>query len=153
MERDPDIGSLISVTRSCDLRTVGLKEASGSTGASDIDEFERWLVQLLKFYQTNKMCGRRADFLRVIHVGRHLSGEASDWYESHVYSIERDPHIRWMFLEVIRHLFRVFIDESTLQLAVQSYYRVKYSEDKGVYSYIRELEKKANRCRVPESIA
>jgi len=50
-----------------------------------------------------------------------------------------------MFLKVIRHLFRAFIDESALQLAVQSYYRVKYSEDKGVYSYIRELKKKANR--------
>jgi len=34
MERDPDIGSLISVTRSCDLRTVGLKEASGSTAGA-----------------------------------------------------------------------------------------------------------------------
>ena len=32
-------------------------------GMSDIDEFERWLVQLLKFYQTNKMCGWRVDFL------------------------------------------------------------------------------------------
>jgi len=31
IERDPDIGSLISVTRSCDLKLVGLKEASGST--------------------------------------------------------------------------------------------------------------------------
>jgi len=112
-------------------------------GASDIDKFKRWLVQPLKFYQTNKMCGRRADFLRVIHVGQHLSAEASDWYESSVYSVERDPHIRWTFLEVIRHLFRAFIDESALQLAVQSYYRVKYSESKGVYSYIREL-KKAN---------
>ena len=43
-------------------------------GVADIDEFERWLVQLLKFYQMNKMCGRRLD-LRVIHVGRHLEGE------------------------------------------------------------------------------
>jgi hypothetical protein len=62
-----------------------------------------------------------------------------------VYSVERDPNVRWTFLEVIRHLFRAFIDESALQLAVQSYYRVKYSESKGVYSYIRELKKKANR--------
>jgi hypothetical protein len=114
-------------------------------GASDIDEFEKWLVQLLKFYQTNKMCGRRADFLRVIHVGKHLSGEASDWYESTVYSIDRDPGVQWTFIEVVRHLFWTFIDESTLQLAVQSYYRVKYSDSKGVYSYIRELKKKANR--------
>ena len=114
-------------------------------GASDIDEFERWLVQLLKFYQTNKMCGKRADFLRVIHVGQYLSGEASDWYESNVYSVDRDPGVRWSFMEVVRQLFRIFIDESALQLAVQSYYRVKYAESKGVYSYIRELKKKANR--------
>jgi hypothetical protein len=91
------------------------------------------------------MCGRRADFLRVIHVGRHLTGEASDWYEYNVYSIERDTNVRWTFLEVIRRLFKAFIDESALQLAVQSYYRVRYSEDKGVHSYIRELKKKANR--------
>jgi hypothetical protein len=67
------------------------------------------------------MCGRRADLLRVIHVG-----------------------VRWTFVEVIHHLFGIFIDESALQLAVQSYYRDKYTEPKRVYSYIRELEKKAN---------
>ena len=47
-------------------------------GVSDIEEFGRWLVQLLKFYQTNKMCRRRADFLQVIRIGWNLSGEASD---------------------------------------------------------------------------
>ena len=114
-------------------------------GTADIDEFERWLVQLLKFYQSGKMCGRRADFLRVIHVGQYLSGEASEWYEAKVYSVNRDPTIRWTFIEVIRHLFHTFIDESALQLAVQSYYRVRYSESKGVLSYIRELERKAGR--------
>lgn len=114
-------------------------------GVADVDEFEKWLVQLLKFYQTNKLCGRKADFLRVIHVGKHLSGEASDWYEATVYSIDRDPGVQWTFIEVIRQLFRTFIDKSALRLAVQSYYRVKYSESKGVYSYLRELKKKANR--------
>lgn len=114
-------------------------------GTADIDEFERWLVQPLKFYQSGKMCGRRADFLRVIHVGQYLSGEASEWYEAKVYSVNRDPTIRWTFIEVIRHLFHTFIDESALQLAVQSYYRVRYSESKGVLSYIRELERKAGR--------
>ena len=114
-------------------------------GTADIDEFERWLVHLLKFYQTSKLCGRRADFLRVIHAGKYLSGEASNLYESHVYSVDRDAGIRWTFIEVVHHLFRAFIDESALQLAVQLYYRVRYSEARGVYGYIRELRKKANR--------
>ena len=39
--------------------------------------------------------------------------------------VPRDPHVRWIFLEVIRHLIRAFTDESALQLAVQSYYQVK----------------------------
>ena len=114
-------------------------------GTRDIDKFEKWLVQLLKFYQTNKMCGRRTDFLRVIHSGKHLSGKASDWYETNVYSVERDPSIRWTFIEVICRLFLEFIDENALQLAVHSYYRVRYAEPKGVDSYIHELKKKANR--------
>jgi hypothetical protein len=114
-------------------------------GSADIDEFERWLVRLLKFFQVNKMCGRKADFLRVVSVGRYLSGEASEWYEAYVYSVDRDISIRWTFVEVIRRLFHDFIDESALQLAVRSYYQVKYSESKGVYSYIRELNKKASR--------
>ena len=63
-----------------DYRGLGDPGPEPYDRSADIDEFERWLVQLLKLYQINKMCGRKADFLRVVSIGRYLSGEASEWY-------------------------------------------------------------------------
>ena len=114
-------------------------------GSPDIDEFESWLVQLLEYFQMNKLCGPAADWLRIIKAGHHLGGQAQKWYASSVYTHQRNPGVVWTFLEVVKRLFKTFIDETALQTAVRSYQLVEYSEGDGVLEYLRVLEQKASR--------
>ena len=103
-----------------------------------LDNLEQRLIQPIKYCQPIKTWGRRVDLLWAIHVDSHLSREATNHYESHIY------RTRWTLLQITRYISQQSVGESALRLAFQPRYRVHYPEYKGVYRYTGQPKRKAD---------
>ena len=58
-------------------------------GQDDIEKFDDWLTQLLKYFRTFKVTGYRRDVDHVLYTGLYLEGIAAEWYDQEVKSPDR----------------------------------------------------------------
>ena len=113
-------------------------------GEDDIDKFDKWLVQLLVYFQIFKITGLRTDATCIQYTGLYLSELAQQWYSQEVLAPTR--HVRhWTFNDLIFGLFRRFIHKASAQNAAIQYDHTKYSADKGVLAFYNELTRRADR--------
>jgi len=113
-------------------------------GEDDIEVFEAWLADILRWFRVTGMAGPDKDPFRVDLCGIYLTGIASTWYNTEVEAWERTK-INWTFEELIIALYKRFIHEVTAQNAKTHYENTRYSKTKGALAFYNELERHAKR--------
>ena len=93
----------------------GTKIPSPSTfsGSKDVEEFDVWLLSLLRWLTISRLVGAANDNHQVQIVGSYLKDDALRWYNDEVVGLHRHQ-IRWNFEEVILGLFTRFVQAATM---------------------------------------
>ena len=115
-------------------------------GQDDIEKFDNWLTQLLKYFRTIKVTGYRRDTDHVLYTGLYLEGIAAEWYDQEVESPDRCIDY-WSFEDLICGLFKRFIHEAMAQQAATNYDRTRYSAEKGALAFFNDMKRCAH-CMV-----
>ena len=102
----------------------GIKQHLPTTyaGKSDIEVFDNWLHELLRYFQLSQMAGPKWDELCITTTGQVLKDAAARWYTNNVESsyLEQD----WTFKDLICELFKHFIHGSSVQKALDVYNKI-----------------------------
>ena len=117
-------------------------------GQDDIEKFDDWLTQLLKYFRTFKVTGYRHDADHVLYTGLYLEGIAAEWYDQEVESPDRRIDY-WFFKDLICGLFKRFIHEATAQQATTNYDRTQYSAEKGALAFFNDMKQRAHHMVEP----
>ena len=113
-------------------------------GRDDIESFESWLADVLRWLRVAGVTGPEKDQLRIDLCGTTLKGLAADWFHLEVESFDRKVR-HWTFTELIVAMYERFIHEVTAQNATTKFYDAKYSKSKGVLAFYNDLERYAGR--------
>jgi hypothetical protein len=113
-------------------------------GEPDIEKFESWLQQMLRWMQFYQQCGDELDERRVIMTGMLVDGPARVWYDDVVEGTVQGTR-KWKFREVIIGLYNRFIHESSIQSAADRFQKVRYDPEKGLAAFSQELDRYAAR--------
>ncbi|KIM58608.1 hypothetical protein SCLCIDRAFT_27989 [Scleroderma citrinum Foug A] len=127
-----------------EVKVMSLPKPGKYGGQDDIEKFNDWLTQLLKYFRTFKVTGYRRDADRVLYTGLYLEGIAAEWYNQEVESPDRRIDY-WSFEDLICGLFKRFIHEATAQQATTNYDRTRYSAEKGVLAFLNDMKWHAHR--------
>jgi len=117
-------------------------------GQDDMEKFDDWLTQLLKYFRTFKITGYGRDRDRVLYTGLYLKGMATEWYNQEVNTPERHTGY-WSFEDLICGLFKRFIHEATAQQAAINYDHMHYSPEKGALAFYNDLKRRAHHMVEP----
>jgi hypothetical protein len=73
------------------------------SGNSNLNAFDSWLRELLRYFQLAQMAGPKWDNIQITITGQILKDAASRWYITQI----ENPYSsqRWMFEDVICELF------------------------------------------------
>ncbi|KIM70774.1 hypothetical protein SCLCIDRAFT_100538, partial [Scleroderma citrinum Foug A] len=104
-------------------------------GQDDIEKFNDWLTQLLKYFRTFKVTGYGHDVDHVLYTGLYLEGIATEWYDQEVELPDRCIDY-WSFEDLICGLFKRFIHEATAQQA-------------GALAFFNDMKRRAHRMVKP----
>ena len=91
-------------------------------GKSDIELFDSWLCELLRYFQLSQMARPKWDELCITTTGQVLKDAAARWYTNNVESpyLEQD----WTFEDLICELFKHFVHGSSAQKALDVYNKI-----------------------------
>ena len=117
-------------------------------GQDDIEKFNDWLTQLLKYFRTFKVTGYGHDVDCVLYTGLYLKGIAAEWYDQEVELPDRRIDY-WSFKDLICGLFKRFIHEATAQQAATNYNCMRYSAEKGALAFFNDMKQCAHRMVEP----
>ncbi|KIK18462.1 hypothetical protein PISMIDRAFT_109427 [Pisolithus microcarpus 441] len=90
-----------------EVKAMNLPKPGKYGGQDDLDKFNDWLGQILKYFHTFKVTGPDRDEDHILYTGLYLEGLASQWYDQEVQ--------HWTFEELICGLFKQFIHEASVQ--------------------------------------
>lgn len=121
-----------------------MKEPEKYDGDDDLDEFDNWLLNTVRWMALHQLGGLRKDKLRVMTLGQFLSKSALEWYNTEIESPHRSQK-RWTFEETICELFDRFVHKTSRKVANEKFLEVKYSSKKGVSHLFNEMRKHARR--------
>ncbi|KIM59840.1 hypothetical protein SCLCIDRAFT_27075 [Scleroderma citrinum Foug A] len=114
----------------------------------DIEKFNDWLTQLLKYFRTFKVTRYGCDMDRVLYTGLYLKDITAKWYDQEVESPDRCINY-WSFKDLICGLFKRFIHEATTQQAMTNYDRMCYSAEKGALAFFNDMKQHAHHMVEP----
>ena len=97
-------------------RGIRIPNPSKFIGSNDVEEFDTWMISLLRWIVLTRLVGPTNDDQRVQVVGSYLEGEALHWYNNEVTGLHyaKDD---WTFEEVILGLFTQFVQAMTMHIA------------------------------------
>ncbi|KIO09248.1 hypothetical protein M404DRAFT_132109 [Pisolithus tinctorius Marx 270] len=96
------------------VKAMGVPKPGKYKGQDNLEEFNNWLGQLLKYFCMFKVTDPDCNTDRVLYTYAYLEGLASQWYDQEVKSPNRQ--IRdWSFEDLICGLFKQFIHEASVQ--------------------------------------
>ncbi|KAF8546417.1 hypothetical protein OG21DRAFT_1527849 [Imleria badia] len=107
-------------------------------GQDDLEKFDDWVSQLLKYYHMFKVTGPNRDEDRVLYTRLFLEGIASEWYNQ---GIESPDHrtLYWSFEDLICGLFKCFVHEASVQSTADQYDRTRFDHEKGALAFYNNL--------------
>ena len=83
-------------------------------GEENIEAFEGWLGNILRWFSINRYCGPDCDEDRVVCTAMFLKDAASTWYGDNVDNGSHQNH-EWSFEEVVIGLYDCFIHQGALR--------------------------------------
>ncbi|KAL0565038.1 hypothetical protein V5O48_016993 [Marasmius crinis-equi] len=86
------------------LKSIKITEPTHYDGGPDVEAFDNWLLNLLRWLIVNKMSGPELDHIRVQITGMLITAKALIWYNDEVASPHR-MRTHWSFEDVIIGLF------------------------------------------------
>ena len=107
-------------------------------GQDDLEKFDDWVSQLLKYYHTFKITGPDWDEDRVLYTGLFLDEIAAEWYGQEIESPDHRVYL-WSFEDLICGLFKHFVHEASAQNAADQYDRTRYDLEKGALTFYNDL--------------
>lgn len=126
------------------IKSVKVSQPKSYLGQDDTDEFEEWLLTVLRWLRVTRITGPELDVERVQLLGLILSGAALDWYNQEVASPYRQIR-HWRFEDAVCALYRRFIHQATAQTATEKFEAVRFDNKTGTAAYFGELRKFATR--------
>ena len=108
-------------------------------GQDDIEKFDDWLTQLLKYFRTFNVTGYGCDVDHILYTGLYLKGITAKWYDQEVELPDRCINY-WSFKDLICGLFKRFIHKAMAQQAVTNYDHTHYSAEKGVLAFFNDMK-------------
>jgi hypothetical protein len=103
-------------------------------GQDDLEKFDDWVSQLLKYFHTFKITGPAQEEDQVLYTRLFLEGLASEWYGQEILSPDRKVYF-WSFEDLICGLFKRFVHEASVQNATHQYDQTKYDMCYSPYSF------------------
>jgi len=132
---------------------IKIPNPSRFTGSDDVEEFDTWLLALLRWIVISRLVGKVNDDQRVQIVGSFLDEDALRWYNDEVTGLHRSQ-LNWTFEKVILGLFARFVQATTIHVAAEKFEATEYDPEKGVRAYKAELQRWGSRMtRPPNSYA
>jgi hypothetical protein len=107
-------------------------------GASDAEEYERWLTTFLHWLRVNKCTGPDMDQEQIVYVPMYLGGATLTWFDDNVDGLHRHKK-GWTFKEVISGLYDQFIFHTGTQDAADKFYKASYNPDEGAMALYHTL--------------
>ncbi|KAI0258023.1 hypothetical protein BC834DRAFT_975824 [Gloeopeniophorella convolvens] len=117
-------------------------------GQNQLETFEIWLGELVRWMHLNQLNGPDLDDERVILLGLTLGEEAAKWYYCEIESPSRACR-HWSFKEAIIGLYNFCVHKTTAQDAMDEFNSTRYSRRGGVVSYFNDLQHRALRLVEP----
>ena len=121
-----------------EIKVMNLPKPSKYGGQDDLEKFNDWVSQLLKYYHTFKITGLDWDKDRVLYTGLFLDGIAAEWYGQEI----KSPDCRiyfWSFKDLICGLYKHFVHKASAQNAADQYNRTRYDSEKGALAFYNDL--------------
>jgi Ty3 transposon capsid-like protein len=96
------------------LATAGvkLKHPEPYSGGSDLEEFEGFIANILRWLKMNYLLGPTSTDLQVSYLGTCLTGEAQEWFHQNVECFDRQVR-DWTLETVIQGLQKRFLHTLT----------------------------------------
>lgn len=121
-------------------KSVKIPNPARFAGSSDVEEFNTWLLSILRWIVISRLTGKVNDDHRVQVVGSFLEEDALCWYNDEVTGLHRST-MRWTFVKVILGLFARFVQATTMHVAAERFEATTYDPEKGVRAYKAELQR------------
>jgi Zinc knuckle len=118
---------------------VKLKHPETYSGGSDVEEFEGFIANILRWLKTNYLLGRTSTDLQVSYLGTCLTGEAQEWFHINVAHFDRQVR-DWTLEMVIQGLQKRFLHTLTYHHASNKFNAVMQGT-KTVQKLMNELTK------------
>ncbi|KAE9385043.1 hypothetical protein BT96DRAFT_1007435 [Gymnopus androsaceus JB14] len=133
------------------LKSIKIPNPSRFTGSNDVEEFDTWLLALLRWIVISRLVGKVNDDQHVQVVGSFLDEDALRWYNDEVTGLHCSQ-LHWTFEKVILGLFARFVQAMTIHVAAEKFEATEYDPEKGVQAYKAELQRKKFLDGLPTSI-
>ncbi|KAF8547828.1 hypothetical protein OG21DRAFT_1526896 [Imleria badia] len=121
-----------------EIKAMNLPKPGKYGGQDDLEKFDDWVHQLLKYYRMFKVTGPNQDDDRVLYTGLFLEGIASKWYNQEIESPDRRT-LYWSFEDLICGLFKCFVHEASAQNAANQYNWTRFNHEKGALAFYNDL--------------
>ncbi|KAE9391580.1 hypothetical protein BT96DRAFT_945272 [Gymnopus androsaceus JB14] len=134
-------------------KSIKIPNPSRFTGSNDVEEFDTWLLALLRWIVISRLVGKVNNDQRVQVVGSFLDEDVLRWYNNEVTGLHCSQ-LHWTFKKVILGLFARFVQATTIHVAAEKFEATEYDPEKGVWAYKAELQRWGSRMtRPPNSYA
>ena len=125
-----------------EIKAMNPPEPSKYGGQYNLEKFDDWVSQLLKFYCTFKITRPDWDKDWVLYTGLFLDGIATKWYGQEIKSPDCRVYF-WSFKDLICGLFKHFIHEVSAWNTTNQYNQMRYDSEKGVLTFYNDLHCRA----------
>ncbi|KIK12765.1 hypothetical protein PISMIDRAFT_120298, partial [Pisolithus microcarpus 441] len=117
-----------------EVKAIKIAQPKYYKGQDDIDTFDKWVNQTLRWLKIYKVTGPARDADCIMYAGTCLEGMATQWFDQEVDSPDRMVR-DWTFEDFVCTMFTRFIHE--------------YSPAKGVLAFYNDLKHRASRMVQP----
>lgn len=124
------------------------KIAKFSGSKVDVDIFDEWLQNLLRYFRATNAGSEKYEQFRVTATGIYLEGLALGWFNEEVEGVNRFQR-QWTFEEVILGLYDRFIHTTASKTAAEKFDRVRFDKSRGVLELYNDMVQASNRMDEP----
>ena len=124
------------------LKTVAAAMPIPMYGGNDnLEIFMKWLQAFLNYLDIHQLVGKRYDHHWVITMRAAMKGSAQAWFDTTIRcGAPNNTEDRITFIQAIFKMADAFISPATAMRVQQRFDQIMYSRQKGILSYIRELQ-------------
>ena len=110
-------------------------------GNNDLEIFMKWLQAFLNYLDIHQLVGKKYDHHWVITMRAAMKGSAQAWFDMTIRcGAPNNTEDRITFIQAVFKMADAFISPATATWAQQRFDQIMYSRQKGILSYVWELQ-------------